>query len=98
MWYLSFNTDKCHCIHFAVHSPVSHSYSLGDQLITSVSSIKDLGIFVSSDLSWDSHYNFILGRAYKSLAMLRRYFSSSSTTVKKLLYFSTVRSKLCYIL
>ena len=96
IWSLHFNISKCHCMHFAVSGPVLHSYSIGDQVIGSVTSVKDLGILVSSDLSWDSHYSSIISKAYRSLAMLRRYIGSSSSTVKKLLYFSVVRSKLCY--
>ena len=57
----------------------------------------DLGILVSSDLSWSQHIDKITSRAYKMLGLLRRTFSSScNITTKKRLYISLVRSQLLY--
>ena len=57
----------------------------------------DLGVVVSSDLQWKSHYLFILPKSYKILGLLRRVFSSvNCVRAKKVLYLSLVRSKLLY--
>ena len=57
----------------------------------------DLGVMVSSDLQWKSHYLFILPKSYKILGLLRKVFSSvNCVRAKKVLYLSLVRSKLLY--
>ena len=62
-------------------------------VISKVCTHKDLGITISSNLSWESHYTFILAKAYKTLGLLWRSFSSNITIQsKKQLYLSLVRS------
>ena len=72
-------------------------YSLdGDQIFVPLCHC-DLGIIVCSDLSWASHYDSICSKAYSSLYLIRRTFSASlNCAIKKQLYLSMVRSKLCY--
>ena len=41
------------------HLQLSTSYSLGDTLLASTSTHKDLGITVTSNLSWTAHYDVI---------------------------------------
>ena len=45
--------------------------------ITTAECVKDLGVLVAQDLSWDSHYKLISGKAYKMLGLIRRHFSVS---------------------
>ena len=55
---------------------------------------KDLGVTVTTDLSWSSHLQNIIDRM---LGLLRRTFGkSSSIETKKTLYLIMVRSKLSY--
>ena len=73
------------------------SYTIGTSLITKVESHKDLGIILSSNLTWDAHYNHIIAKAYSILGLLRRTFSPQNLTKsKKQLYISLVRSQLLY--
>ena len=97
-WNLPLNEEKCSVIHFKPRSsPSSFNYHLNGKQISSIAAHKDLGLFVSADLTWRSHYQLISSRAYKMLGLLRRVFSSSvSVPAKRSLYISLVRSQLLY--
>ena len=96
--FLSFNISKC------IVSRFSRSRSLytGDYTINGVPVVwkkchKDLGIVMSGDLTWSSHYDYICAKAYQTHGLLKRTFSSSlPVNVKKQLYISLVRSQLSY--
>ena len=96
---LSFNLSKTLMLRFTNRSTniIDATYSLDGSPIQSVTSCKDLGVTVSSDLSWTQHYNNITAKAYRQLGLIRRTFNSSiSVNAKKLLYISLVRSQLTY--
>ena len=58
---------------------------------------KDLGLLMTTDLSWSDHIALILGKAYKTLGLICRTFSGSkSISTKRSLYISLVRSHLVY--
>ena len=70
---------------------------LNNSLLKHVSLVKDLGVTISSDLTWDTHINSILAKANRMLAFLRRNCVSSFTTDhRKLLYLTFVRSFIGY--
>ena len=58
----------------------------------------DLGILlVSSNFSWEPHYQHIIAKSFKLLGLLRHTFSTHNTiNSKKQLYISLVRSQLLY--
>ena len=56
---------------------------IGTLSITKVESHKDLGIILSSNLTWDAHYNQIIAKAYSILGLLRRIFSLWTLTKSK---------------
>ena len=90
-WKLTFNEKKCSVV------PVILSYSVNNIIISTAGSQKDLGVIMSSDMQWRSHYLFIIPRAYRMLGLIRRVFSSSTDVyTKRCLYLSLVRSKLLY--
>ena len=98
-WNLCFNESKCSLVRFGFQksSSSSHIYSINSCVIQNDSQHKDLGIIVSSDLSWTNHIRYIAAKAYKILALLRRTFHNcNSVHSKKLLYISLVRSQLIY--
>ena len=76
-------------------SVVSYNIS-GSPLICS-SSYKDLGITITSSLSWSAHIDRICSRAYRMLHVIRRNVPlTSSMSLKKRMYMALVRSHLCY--
>ena len=77
--------------HRANHSVLDFNYKLGDQTISSKTTLKD------NNLNWTNHYEHICSAAYRILGLLKRTFSSTSTvSVKKKLFISLVRSQLSY--
>ena len=68
---MTFNSDKCKVICFNSTSPKS-TLCLNDYPIPSVSSIKDLGVTISSDLKWDIHIKTKLVAVNKAFHFLKR--------------------------
>jgi len=55
-------------------------------LQTRYHSIKDLGIMITSDLSWSTNCKMVVSRAYKQLGLIRRSFKTNCISVKKKSY------------
>jgi len=92
---LSFNAKKF--IHLSFNTKISTSYDIDESMIVSNSSHRDLGIILSTDLSWKNHYHHISSKAYQTLGLLRRTFSRSiNVATKRTLYIALVRSQLLY--
>jgi len=70
--------------------------SMHGKPISQVDITKDLGIILTSNLSWNHHYNLILGKIYKFLCMIRQSFTTNLVPVKKKLYISLITSQLLY--
>ena len=100
-WKLMFNETKCSLLSIiSGHISIEQSeqqYFINKQLITPSNQQKDLGILISSDLSWSHHASKITSKAYKILGLIRRTFcSSANVATKKRLYISLVRSQFLY--
>ena len=95
---LQFNIAKFAILRFCPNDPpFDFPYNIDNSVIASPSSHRDLGIMMSRTLSWSHHYNILCSKAYRTLGLLRRLFSSScSVQAKKLLYISLVRSQLTF--
>ena len=83
-------------------SHVSATYFCYDEKLNNnslihVTQVKDFGVTISSDLTWDTHINTILAKANRMLAFLRRNSVMLFTTDhRKLLYVRFVRSYIGY--
>ncbi len=97
-WKINFKAVKCVHLQFSRGSTnFNHTYSIDAQQIPVKTEHRDLGLIVSSDLSWNSHYCLIASRAYRLIGLLRRTFKSvDSVLEKKRLYLSLIRSQLLY--
>ena len=90
-----FNPKKS--VHLSINAKVITNYKIADTQVLTNSSHKDLGIIISSDLSWDQHYKTIIPKTYRMLGLLRRSFSRHQiATAKRTLYISLVRSQVTY--
>ena len=76
---LPINSKKCISFHLG-HNNRSLEYYLNDMLIAEQSSIKDLGVWLSSNLKFTAHCNFIVSRAKSRSALIRRCFVSRDTS------------------
>ena len=96
---LSFNLGKSSQLSFCSvrHTPMVFSYSINGQPLPRNSSVKDLGILFTSNLSWSEHIKSIVSKGYQTLGLLRRAFPSTTPVrAKKLLFLSLVLPKLSY--
>ena len=96
---LNINADKCAVLHFSlsVADSPTYTYKVNKHVLQFLDHYRDLGILVSTSLNWTLHYNHICSKAYQSLQLIRRIIPlNSSTSLKKLLYLSLVRSHLIY--
>jgi len=62
-WNLLFSLSKIFLPSF--RTKFLTSYNISSFTIPRVDTFKDLGIIVSSNLSWDAHYNEIISKPYK---------------------------------
>ena len=77
--------------------PNKHQYNLDDQSLEQVTNIKDLGITVSSNLSWSKHIEVTAAKANKTLGLIKRICRDiNDCATRRLLYCSLVRPKLEY--
>lgn len=97
-WKLKFNLLKFALLHFNSSQPeLERCYTMCGAGISSCESHRDLGVILSSDMTWVKHYQSILSKAYGKLAMIRRTFSlSCPVATRKTLYISLIRSQLVY--
>ena len=80
-----------------INAKVITNYKIADTQVLTNSSHKNLGIIISSHLSWDQHYKNIIPKTYRMLGLLHRSFNKHQTvTAKRALYISLVRSQVIY--
>ena len=95
MVFLYFNPKKS--VHLSINAKVITNYKIADTQVLTNCSHKDLGIIISTDLSWDQHYKTIIPKTYRMLGLLRRSFSRHQiVTAKRTLYISLVRLQVTY--
>ena len=71
-WQMHFNPDKCEVMRITHRKDKTKPiYSLGGQF-RSVENTKDLGVTISSDLSWDMHVFAMVNKANMVLGIIKR--------------------------
>jgi len=70
-WSLKFSIKKSLIVQFSTKfSTFQSNYVLDGQCLSTSSAHKDLGIIMSSDLSWSDHYDYVTSAAYRELSVL----------------------------
>lgn len=72
IWKLNFNVSKCKLLTIARALKFQHPYSLDGVVLERVDSIQDLGITVSSDLSWHKHIDQVVSKCNRVNGMIKR--------------------------
>jgi hypothetical protein len=95
---LSFNQSKCkHQTLTRKKAPVASSYKLDNSIISSTDNERDLGVWLSSDLTWKKHVNEQTAKANKILGYIRRNtLFIKNTGARRALYLALVRSHFGY--
>jgi hypothetical protein len=94
---MKFNTTKSSMIVFSKNNnQFPCSYYLGDALLQQVSTIKYLGVYITSTLKWDAHINYILNKASRILGLLKYTIKDANPNIKKLAYLTLCRPILEY--
>ena len=91
---IRFNTSKCKVLTVTrKKTPIAFDYTLDGTALTRVSDEKDLGVIITSTLSWDSHIH--TAKANKLLGLLKRTCPLlTGISVRRSLYLSSVKSQL----
>ena len=90
--HLSFNPSKSTHVLFNQNISISHNIR-GNPINTSY---KDLGVIISDNPNWNTHHDTILGKAYRTLGLVRRTFCSTIQIPNIELYTSLIRSQVLY--
>ena len=98
-WQVKFNPQKCEVMRITHRRDKSkhpyHACRISTEL-KSVNSCKDLGVYVSRDLSWSNHVDASVNKANKVVGLLKRTVGSKNREIFSMLYKSLVRPILEY--
>jgi len=95
---MEFNVKKCKVLRVArTKCTNERDYFLGGTKLERVAVEKDLGIWISHDLSWNHHVEIVMSRAQQMLNLLHRTCKDmTDIRTKKLFYITWVWSRLEY--
>ena len=92
---LNLAQEKCDHICFGKNNEETN-FNLSHSIISRTSLVKDLGVYISSDLKWDSHVNHVKLKAFKKAYLILRSFSSKNVWTLLRTYTTFVRPILEY--
>ena len=95
-WQLRFNADKCESMRLTHTRDKSITQYMLDKPLKDVKSLKDLGVTISKDLSWDNHISISVNKPNNLLGLIKRSVGTTNVNVFSTLYLSLVRPILEY--
>jgi hypothetical protein len=99
IWKLHLNISKCKVLTFTnkKKNVTSSCYYMNSTMLERVQVMRDLGVLLSSDLSYNRHLDTIKPKALRLLGLIRRNCAKQfSFTTNRLLYVALVRPQLEY--
>ena len=94
---MKFNTKKSKVTRIThKEDKTEHSYYLSNTLLKSVNSYKDLGVDMSSNLTWSYHVDLTVNKANRVLGLLKRTVGCNNIVIFSMLYKSLLRPILEY--
>ena len=73
LWQMDFNFNKCYIIPFTrSKNPILFDYTMNGVPLQSVDEIRDLGVIITSSLSWNNHINNIISKAARISGLIKR--------------------------
>ena len=76
-------------------APIDFTYTINNRPVRRVQSMKDLGVSVTSDLSWNCHINTLVSKCNRMMGMIKRSVGyKAPINVTSYLYGTLVRSSL----
>lgn len=96
-WQLTININKCAVLSLSRNSrPTCHDYFINGLVIPRHNSYVDLGVTISSDLSFEQHINNIVSKARQRSSILFRGFLSRNLCTMRLAFITYIRPLLEY--
>ena len=96
-WRLNFNTEKCEVMRITKKTDHTRpSYTLTNKALNVVDETKDLGVNITSKLSWSLHVNQCVNKANRVLGFLKRTVGPKNHQLFSKLYKTLVRQILEY--
>lgn len=95
---ITVNVAKCAHIQFTRRkNPIDYNFKLNNVSLNKVYSVKDLGVYLDSKLTFNSHFEYIVNKAYKNLGFIIRVTRDfTDISCIKVLYYAYIRSILEY--
>ncbi|KAJ3645915.1 hypothetical protein Zmor_023534 [Zophobas morio] len=94
-WLLPINADKCNILYLGSDNPKQTYYINGTELTKCVS-LSDMGVIVTSTLTWSEHITKVVKKANKILYLLGKTFAKADVNTVTKLYKTYVRPILEY--
>jgi ribonuclease P/MRP protein subunit RPP40 len=94
-WLMLFNVDKCKILHLG-HGNKMVPYTMNGVGLQAVQEEVDLGIVIQEDLKWAKQCAKVVGKANRTLGLIKRCFGHLMEDVFLKLYKSLVRPQLEY--
>lgn len=96
---MSFNVKKCNIMYMGKNRNINIediNYTLNQQVIKRVESIKYLGVVLTSNLKWESHINAVVNKAMRTLGLIKHTLFNADVKIKLLAYKTLCRPLLEY--